>query len=144
MSDKNLFIRSTKIHADTFLSSWNNNYLSWKKLKDKVLLIKYEDLVSKREETLKKILQFIFKLRNINFTLDTKKIENVLKNTTFEKLKNLEKEKGFRESIKGDDGKQIPFFDKGKTRDWSKTLDKNLSQEIERCFENEMKELGYL
>ena len=71
-------------------------------------------------------------------------METVLRNTTFENLKNLEKEKGFRESIKVDDGKQIPFFDKGKSRDWSKTLDKNLSQEIERCFENEMSELGYL
>ena len=48
------------------------------------------------------------------------------------------------ESIKGDDGKQIAFFDKGISRDWSKTLDKNLSQEIEKCFKNEMTELGYL
>ena len=70
--------------------------------------------------------------------------QNVLKNTSFENLKNLEKQKGFRESIKGDDGKQIPFFDKGISRDWSKTLDNNLSQEIEKCFKNEMTDLGYL
>ena len=71
-------------------------------------------------------------------------MEIILKNTSFENLKNLEKQKGFRESIKDDDGKQIPFFDKGNSRDWSKTLDKDLSQEIERCFKNEMMELGYL
>ena len=132
---------------DMFLmGNWSENFTSWKSFSNynKYLLIKYEDLVSKREETFQKILRFIFKLRNINFTLDSNKMETVLKNTTFEKLKNLEKEQGFRESIKGDDGKQIPFFDKGKSRDWSKTLEKNLIQEIENCFENEMKELGYL
>ena len=78
------------------------------------------------------------------FEIDSNKLEIVLKNTSFENLKNLEKQKGFRESIKGDDGKQIPFFDKGISRDWSKTLDKNLSQKIEKCFKNEMTELGYL
>ena len=140
------FMTKGKANEMFLMGNWAENFISWKSFQNynKYLLIKYEDLVSKREETFQKILQFIFKLRNINFTLDSNKMGTVLKNTTFEKLKNLEKEKGFRESIKGDDGKQIPFFDKGKSRDWSKTLDKNLIKEIENCFENEMKELKYL
>jgi len=140
------FMTKGKANDMFLMGNWAENFISWKPFLNynKYLLIKYEDLVSKREETFIKILQFIFRLRNINFTLDSKKMETVLKNTTFENLKNLEKEKGFRESIKGDDGKQIPFFDKGKSRDWSKNLDKNLTEEIERCFKNEMMELGYL
>ena len=140
------FMTKGKSNEMFLMGNWAENFISWKQFlnHNNYLLIKYEDLVSKREETFLKILQFIFRLRNINFTIDSNKLENVLKNTSFENLKNLEKQKGFRESIKDDDGKQIPFFDKGNSRDWSKTLDKDLSQEIERCFKNEMMELGYL
>ena len=61
-----------------------------------------------------------------------------------ENLKSLEKQKGFGESVKGPDGNKIPFFDKGQSREWSKTLDENLKQDIEKCFKNEMIELDYL
>ena len=140
------FMTKGKANEMFLMGNWAENFISWKQflIHNNYLLIKYEDLVSKRKETFLKILQFIFRLRNTNFSLDSNKLQNVLKNTTFENLKHLEKQKGFRESIKGDDGKQRPFFDKGKSRDWFKTLDKNLSGEIEGCFKNEMKELGYL
>tara|TARA_X000000368_G_scaffold75929_1_gene56328 strand:- start:36 stop:749 length:714 start_codon:yes stop_codon:yes gene_type:complete len=140
------FMTKGKANEMFLMGNWSENFISWKQFSNynKYLLIKYEDLVSKREETFLKILQFIFRLRNMNFTLDTNKMETVLRNTTFENLKNLEKEKGFRESIKSDDGKQIPFFDKGKSRDWSKTLEKDLSSKIEKSFNKEMIELGYL
>ena len=140
------FMTKGKSNDMFLMGNWSENFISWKQFSNynNYLLIKYEDLVSKRKETFLKILKFVFKLRNINFIQDSNKMEAVLKNTTFENLKNLEKQKGFRESIKDDDGKQIPFFDKGKSRDWSKTLNKNLSEEIERCLKNEMKELGYI
>ena len=140
------FMTKGKSNDMFLMGNWAENFISWKSFLNynKYLLIKYEDLVSKREETILKILKFIFRLRNINFIPDHNKLDIVLKNTSFENLKNLEKQKGFRESIKGDDGKQIPFFDKGNKRDWSKTLDKKLSDEIERCFKNEMMELSYL
>ena len=37
----------------------------------------------------------------------------MLKTTSFDNLKSLEKQKGFRESVKDSDGNKIPFFDKG-------------------------------
>ena len=53
----------TKVWTGT----WNNNYKSWKSFKSqqKYLLIKYEDLIINKENTLKKILKFIYKLKNI-------------------------------------------------------------------------------
>ena len=33
----------------TFLGSWSINYNSWKQMKDKVLIVKYEDLISKKK-----------------------------------------------------------------------------------------------
>jgi hypothetical protein len=41
-------------------------------------------------------------------------------------------------------GKKINFFDKGGQRNWSKSLDKNLIDQIEKSFKSEMIELGYL
>ena len=42
------------------------------------------------------------------------------------------------------DNFKIPFFDKGATRDWSKSLDGELKLKIENSFKEEMLDLGYL
>ena len=108
------------------------------------MLIKYEDLISKREETFLKILRFLFKLRNINFVVDQNKLNNVINTTSFENLKKLEKQNGFTEHVKDKQGKKIVFFDKGAKRDWVNSLDKDMTAEIEKTFNKEMTELGYL
>jgi hypothetical protein len=140
------FITKGKANDMFFMGNWSENYLSWKGFKqyNKYLLIKYEDLISNREETFSKILKFIFSLRKINLSIDHNKLNNVLSTTSFEYLKKLEKEKGFRESMKDKDGNNIPFFDKGKSRDWANSLDKDMTAEIEKTFNKEMIELGYL
>ena len=140
------FVTYGKANDKFYMGNWSENYLSWKALKkyNRYLLIKYEDLISKREETFIKILKFIFKLRNINFSMDQNKLKNVLETTSFDNLKNLEKTNSFIEAVKNRDGKKIPFFDKGATRDWSKSLDGELKLEIENSFRKEMLELGYL
>ena len=140
------FVTSGKANDMFYMGNWSENYLSWKALKiyNRYLLIKYEDLISNREETFLKILKFIFKLRNINFSIDQNKLKNVLETTSFDYLKNLEKKNSFDESVKNRDGKKIPFFDKGAKRNWSKTLDRSLILKIEDSFRKEMVELGYL
>ena len=112
---------------------------------DKYLLIKYEELILKPQEVFLKILKFIFRLRNLNFSLDKNKLENVIKSTTLNYLKNLEKNNNFQEGMKTKkENKKINFFDKGGDRDWSKSLDKNLVNTVETLLKNEMVELGYL
>ena len=56
------------------MGSWSENYKSWKNFKKykRYLLVKYEDLILNRDETFLKILKFIFKLRNMDFSLDRK------------------------------------------------------------------------
>ena len=61
-----------------------------------------------------------------------------LENVSFEKLQNLEKKYGFKESYHG------IFFRKGKVGNWKKELNIKISSKIEQVFEKEMKELGYL
>ena len=42
----------------SFISSWANNYNSWKNQNIKTLLIKYEDLENDRNNTFSKIIKF--------------------------------------------------------------------------------------
>ena len=130
-----------------YLGSWRSNYNSWKSFKSpgKYLLIKYEDLVNKKEEKLLEMLKFIHKLKNINFSVDKKKLKNVIESTEFENMKNLEKKEGFIESkIDPKTGQKIPFFNLGAKNIWKNILEDEVREKIENSFKEEMKELGYL
>ena len=126
--------------------SWAQNFVSWKsfKLQERYLLIKYEDLISNTEKTFFKILEFIYKLNKSKFEFNQDKFLNSIKTTTFDSLKELEKKKGFSESVKNKDGKIIPFFNLGPKNDWKNLLGSEIKKKIEKAFKKEMTELGYL
>jgi len=131
----------------THIGSWKFHYNSWKSFKahDKYLLVKYEDLINDKEKTFINILKFIHKLAKINFVLDKNKLKNILDSTSFEKMQNLESEKGFKESITEDKtGNKINFFNLGPKNDWKKSLDLRVQKKIENSFEKELVELKYL
>ena len=95
---------NSKYEADrtkVYLGSWNSNYNSWKsfKLSEKYLLIKYEDLLNNKEATLIKILNFIYQLRGLKFNLNKNKLKKIMNTTSFDKMKHLEKKKGFFERL---------------------------------------------
>ena len=141
----NSFINSerTKIYTGT----WTGNYKSWKsfKFQGKYLLVKYEDLINKKEEVLLKMLKFIYKLNKKNFNVDKVKFKNAIDTTSFERMKALEKEdKFFENKINKKTGKKVSFFNLGKKNDWKKMLDPKIKEKIENVFKEEMKELGYL
>ena len=128
-------------------NSWAKNYQSWKSFKkfEKYLLIKYEDLITKRESSFLEVLKFIYKLNQTKFELNQKKFDNVICSTSFENMQKLEKEKGFNESWTDiNTGKKIPFFNLGPKNDWRKYLDVKTKYRLEKAFKNEMIELGYL
>ena len=130
-----------------YTGTWSSNFQSWKSFKDqeRYLLIKYEELIEDPEKNFIKILKFIHKLNKTNFTINSNKLSNVLKTTTFDYMKNLEKENGFIESKKNEnDGKVIPFFNLGPKNDWRKLLDSKIKVKIEKAFKKEMEELKYL
>ena len=60
-------------------------------------------------------------------------------------MKNLEKKDTFYESVIDENtGKRKPFFNLGPSNDWRKILDDKNRERIEKNFEKEMLELGYL
>ena len=139
--------RGTPERTRVYTGTWSSNFQSWKSFKaqERYLLIKYEELVDNPEKNFLRILKFIHKLNKTNFILNQNKLNNVLKTTTFDYMKNLEKENGFIESKKNDNnGKPIPFFNLGPKNDWKKLLDKKIKIKLEKAFKKEMEELKYL
>ena len=143
--DNNLFIGKTNTHADIFLSSWNLNYLSWKKLRDRVLIIKYEDLIHKKKEILINVFNFFETLGMKKSSFDLAKLEKVIESTEFIKMKKLEQNVEFTESVVDKKtGKKIPFFNLGPKNHWKNILKVETVEKLEKNFKKEMKELGYL
>ena len=130
-----------------YMGTWSGNYNSWKSFKNqgRYLIIKYEDLIKDRDFVLRKILKFLHKLQGTKFQIDQNKFKNTIETTSFDKMKNLEKEKGFFEAKTNlKTGKKIPFFNLGPKNDWKKMLDVKIRKKIEEAFKKEMVELGYL
>ena len=119
------------------LGSWSLHYNSWKNSNfTQKIIVRYEDLVDNPDHSFNEIVTFLNKLNNL--PIDKDKINKAILNTSFSKLKDLEKKYGFVERGKCD------FFRKGEVGQWKKDLDKKIIQEIENLFHKEMKELGYL
>ena len=129
----------------SFISSWANNYNSWKNanLKNK-LIIKYEDLEINVKKTFEKIVTFSNKLMNNKKEIDKEKLNKSARNTNFDILRKMEKKKGFDEAILSLDGTKKAFFNLGKQNNYKKLLSLKTTQDIEKVFNKEMKELGYL
>jgi len=128
----------------TFLSSWKQNYNSWKQLNDKTLFIKYEDLIKNKKTVLIRVFKF-FESLGAKIELDMVKLNKVIKSTEFEKMKDMETKETFRESVVDKEtGKKRPFFNLGPKNDWKKILSDENREKIEKAFREEMLELGYL
>ncbi len=139
---KNLYVKSGIFPLTQFVGSWKSHYLSWQNMKKNYLLVRYEDLVENSKEEFTKIANFVGNLLKVKFTED--QIDNAINLSSFDKLQKMEKKNGFTESNIDREGKRNKFFFLGPRNDWRKFLDKNISNDIEKEFEEEMKELKYL
>ena len=127
----------------TVISSWKNHFNSWKQFNKNYLLIKYEDLILDPHKEFNNLAEYLSKLLNLEF--DANKVNLAVRSNSFENLKKLEKENGFVEAINDKEtGKKKQFFNLGPENDWKKLLDTELKQDIEKEFETEMRELGYI
>ena len=122
----------------TMFGTWSDHYNSWKSYNGrKIMIVKYEDLVSKTYKTFSNIIKY---LEDINIiTFDEKKIKFSIEETSFANLRKLEEKNGFIEK-----GKGSFFFRKGKVGSWKQELNKKLVKKIEQKFNKEMLELGYI
>ena len=143
MQDEKKILGSKNIKEEndvpTLISSWSNNYKSWKKFSKNYYLIRYEDLLIDPKKEFMKLINYLKNITNLKF--DKNKIEKVIYDCNFENLKKQENQKGFIETSKDSDQN---FFYLGPENNWKKILSINISKKIEDSFMNEMKELNYL
>ena len=139
---KNLYLKSKKFPLTQFVGSWKSHYLSWKNMRKNNLLIRYEDLIQDTKNEFTKIANFIGGLLKLKFNED--QIDTAINLSSFEKLEKMEKKDGFTESNIGKDGNKNKFFFLGPKNNWRKILDYEISKDIEKEFEKEMKELKYI
>ena len=130
----------------SFISSWSNNYKSWKSAKNiNKILIKYEDLQDDTENTFTKIIEFTNKLLKNNEVINFEKLKKSIQTTNFNLLKKKEKSDGFIEGVYSKKERvKKKFFNLGKDNNYKKLLKSETIKEIEKSFYNEMKELDYL
>lgn len=124
----------------TLMSSWEKHVISWTQIKWKtpLLILKFEDLVYDKINTVKKIVTFFEKNYDFKFNNIDEKINNIIKTTEFGNLKKHEKENGFVEATKHNS-----FFSVGKKNQWSKKLNKAQINRIEEKFLSTMKKFKY-
>ena len=125
------------------LGSWNDHYRSWTRVKDNLLLVKYENLILDPKNELVKIIKFLKKF--INFETNENKNNKILETTSFENLKSMENKGLFKENVLNKETKsKVDFFHLGPENNWQNLLDKKMAEDIEKKFKNEMKELEYI
>ena len=129
-----------------FISSWEKNYKSWINNNDfPVKLIKYEDLINQTFNVVKELINFINKTCQLNFNFNKLKAQKAINSTSFEKLKKIEKNYGFSESIKSkkQDNNKVPFFHLGPKNNWQKIFDSSFTDKLNEIFKESLQELHY-
>ena len=125
------------------LSSWSNHYNSWKKFPNNYLLIKYEDLVLDISNEIIRIAKYLS--NHFEYEFSENIVDKIKQNTSFENFKVLETKGKFNEnSINEITGEKNTFFNLGPENNWKKILKEESIDKIEKEFNEEMKELGYL
>jgi len=124
----------------SFLSRWDKHVTSWtsNNWNCPLLVLKFEDLVYKKEETIKSIANFFIDRFGFKFNNLDNKIVNILETTSFQKFKKTELKDGF---VEADAGRQ--FFKSGTKNQWKNKLSKEQIIKIEDKFKKIMNKFNY-
>ena len=129
----------------TIINSWRINYQSWIQNNFyRRLTIKYEDMISKPYEVFRDLIVFVNTLCRFNEGVNSLKLNNSIETTSFDKLKNIENQGNFSESVYSlKDKRKIKFFFLGPKNDWRKELDKSLIKKMNEYCKEDLNKFGY-
>ena len=129
-----------------FISSWENNYKSWKNQKNfPVKFIKYEDLNSKTYEVFKDLIKFINVTSKNQNIFNKNKAKKAIYSSSFDNLKAIETKNGFSESVLSKkSAKKISFFHLGPKNNWKNIFSKDYQNKLTLKFDSNLKELNYI
>ena len=128
----------------TFLSSWSENYKSWKNNKQfRVLFLRYEDLENNSLDKFNEIILFINKILNKDEIVDMNRVKKIIDSISFTKLKEEEEKNGFPEAVMDKNKKKINFFYLGKKNKWNEILKKDQINLLNEKFKSDLNILNY-
>ena len=137
--------RRGKIFSDSkrprsFLSSWEKHVISWTSTNWNlpIMILRFEDLVYNKRKVINNLITFFEKNFNFKFNNKDAKINNILKSTDFNKLKEEESKKGFIEATEYN-----RLFSVGKKNQWKSKLTKKQISQLEQKFKSVMKKFNY-
>ena len=136
--DNKVTLLNSKRRIKVILSRWDTHIKSWSLLNVKKYIIKYEDLINNTEKHFLELIDFIRKDLKIQFKLNSKKFNNIIKNTSFKKLQENENIIGFDEVYKG------KFFRKGLSKQWENILSEDQNIKIKKEFYITLKKFNYI
>ena len=127
----------------TPLGSWSDHYNYWTNKNENLLVIRYEDLIHDIDKEFDKLKNFLSNY--ISLEINDEKKKNIIESTSFTHLQNMEKRGLFKESVFD---KKVPikkqFFNQGPKNNWQLSLNNKIKNEIEKKFQKEMNEVGYI
>ena len=130
----------------TIINSWRINYQSW--LQNNFyrrMTIKYEDMVANPEQTFRDLIVFVNTICRFNDNFDLNKFNNAMKSTNFKKLQNLEEQGKFSENVYSiKDKKKRKFFYQGPKNDWKINLNKELVEQMNHYYKEDLKKFNYV
>ena len=108
------------------------------------MTIKYEDMITKPDEVFRDLVVFVNTLCRFNESVNSLKLNNSIQTTSFDKLKNIENQGNFSESVYSlKDKRKIKFFFLGPKNDWRKELDKSLIKKMNEYYKEDLNKFGY-
>lgn len=123
------------IQTEQLLRSWSNHVSSWADdSKLPVHIIRYEDMLDDPRNSFKKAIDFL------HLQYEEAEIINAINSSSFDILKKMEKEDGFKERGINTE----VFFRKGKSNEWESGLSLFQIREIVNHHKKIMKRFGYL
>ena len=126
----------------TIIASWSNHYKSWIKFKKNYLLIRYEDLLENPKKEFLKIINYLSSIGHFKF--ENEKITKAIDFCEFKNLSKQEDLRGFKGNSRENKLSNKKFFDLGPNNKWKNLLNKDIQNNIELTFADEMKNLKYL
>lgn len=126
----NLESHATEIHR-----SWSTHVKSWTKHPSpQLLVLRYEDLLSKPRKYFKQVANFL------GLKPPAERLERAIRNSSFKTLKAIEEKKGFKERSKKADS----FFREGRAEQWREVLTPDQVRRIIRDHHVQMERFGYI
>ncbi|MCI5180809.1 MAG: sulfotransferase domain-containing protein [Candidatus Electrothrix sp. AW3_4] len=117
------------------LSSWSKHVLSWIEEPDlKILVVRYEDMLEKPEETFSQVVKFC----ELDYNIE--RVRKALHFSSFDVVQSQEQEHGFGERMPA----AASFFRQGRIGSWCEKLNTQQVEQIVRDHGRVMQRFGYL